>query len=85
VRGDNIDYTPTRELLARVVDLVAEGELHIPVEAEVPLHEAPAAIARSRLSAGGPPPTPPEGTDRPPPGPAAGRSGGARGKTVIRP
>jgi NADPH:quinone reductase-like Zn-dependent oxidoreductase len=60
VRGVNIDYTPTPELLERVVELVADGTMEIPIEAEVPLEEAPAAVTRSR-------------------------SGGARGKTVIRP
>ncbi|WP_395104389.1 NADP-dependent oxidoreductase [Actinomadura sp. SCN-SB] len=60
VRGVNLDYTPTPELLEHVVALVADGAMEITIEAEVSLEEAPAAIARSR-------------------------SGGARGKTVIRP
>jgi NADPH:quinone reductase-like Zn-dependent oxidoreductase len=60
VRGVNLDYTPTPELLDRVVELVTGGTMEITIEAEVPLEEAPDAVARSR-------------------------SGGARGKTVIRP
>ncbi|MFC5751947.1 NADP-dependent oxidoreductase [Actinomadura rugatobispora] len=48
IRGVNIDYTPTPDLLRRVVELAAEGDLEIGVEEEIPLEEAPAAIARSR-------------------------------------
>ncbi|XVQ12548.1 NADP-dependent oxidoreductase [Spirillospora sp. CA-255316] len=60
IRGVNIDYTPTPELLRRVVELAGKGDLEVGVEEEIPLEEAPAAIARSR-------------------------TGGSRGKTVIRP
>ena len=48
VRGVNIDYTPTPDLLRRATELAENGDLEVGVEAEIPLEEAPAAIARSR-------------------------------------
>ncbi|GAA2421897.1 NADP-dependent oxidoreductase [Actinomadura vinacea] len=48
LRGVNLEYTPTLELLERAVDLVGKGEMAVDVAEEIPLAEAPAAIARSR-------------------------------------
>ncbi|MFF5260755.1 NADP-dependent oxidoreductase [Actinomadura viridis] len=48
LRGVNISYPPTPELLERVVELLGTGEMLIDVDEEVSLEDAPAALARSR-------------------------------------
>ncbi|MFI0351492.1 NADP-dependent oxidoreductase [Actinomadura sp. 9N407] len=48
IRGVNLDYTPTTDLLQRAVELVEAGDMRIEVEEEIPLKEAPAALTRSR-------------------------------------
>lgn len=48
LRGVNVEATPTRETLERVAELAGAGDLRIEVEREVPLEDAPAALARNR-------------------------------------
>jgi NADPH:quinone reductase len=52
VRAKNIDLQPRAELMRQLLDLVAEARLEVPVEAEIPLAEAPRAIAESRARKG---------------------------------
>lgn len=42
------DLSPTAETLSALAELAASGELRVRIDAEVPLHEAPAAIASAR-------------------------------------
>jgi NADPH:quinone reductase-like Zn-dependent oxidoreductase len=46
--GVNFSSDATPDALAAVADLAAEGRLRVTVDAEVPLAEAPAAVARAR-------------------------------------
>jgi len=48
VVGVNFGNRPTPEVLATLADLADTGKLRVRLDAEVPLHEAPAALARSR-------------------------------------
>lgn len=48
LRGINFGNHPTPEVLARIAELVATGALTVRVDAEIPLAEAPDAIARAR-------------------------------------
>ena len=48
VRGRNIDLQPRSDLLERLLAEVASGRLLVPIESEVPLPEAPRALAASR-------------------------------------
>ncbi|MFD0685127.1 NADP-dependent oxidoreductase [Actinomadura fibrosa] len=48
VRGTNIESAPTAELLDRLSALIDASELRVTVEREIPLEEAPAALAAAR-------------------------------------
>ena len=48
VRGRNISLQPRKELLEPLLEEVARGGLRVPIESEVPLEEAPRALAESR-------------------------------------
>lgn len=48
ILGINVGNSPTAESLSALAELAASGELRVRIDAEVPLHEAPAAIARAR-------------------------------------
>jgi NADPH:quinone reductase-like Zn-dependent oxidoreductase len=46
--GVNFGNSPTTEVLTTLAELADTGKLRVHIDAEVPLHEAPAALARSR-------------------------------------
>jgi len=48
LRGVNFFSTATPEALEQIAELAASGRLRITIDAEVPLEEAPAAVARAR-------------------------------------
>jgi NADPH:quinone reductase-like Zn-dependent oxidoreductase len=48
LRGVNFFSNATREALSQIADLAASGRLRVRIDAEVPLEDAPAAIARAR-------------------------------------
>jgi NADPH:quinone reductase-like Zn-dependent oxidoreductase len=48
LRGINFYSTVTPEALTEIADLAATGRLRVSIDAEVPLAEAPAAVARAR-------------------------------------
>jgi NADPH:quinone reductase-like Zn-dependent oxidoreductase len=48
LRGVNLSSSATPELLAALAETAAEGRLRVTIDAEVPLEEAPAAVARAR-------------------------------------
>lgn len=48
ILGINLGNSPTAETLSALAELAASGELRVRIDAEVPLHEAPAAIASAR-------------------------------------
>jgi NADPH:quinone reductase-like Zn-dependent oxidoreductase len=48
LRGVNLSSSPTSDDLAIIAELAATGRLKVTIDAEVPLDEAPAAIARAR-------------------------------------
>ena len=48
LRGVNFSSTATPEVLERIVALAAAGRLRVTIDAEVPLEDAPAAVARAR-------------------------------------
>ncbi len=48
VRGVNLSNNPSRAELETLADLVAAGRLRVTIDTEVPLADAPAALARAR-------------------------------------
>lgn len=48
VVGINFGNNPTPEVLTTLAELADTGKLRVHIDAEVPLHEAPSALARSR-------------------------------------
>jgi NADPH:quinone reductase-like Zn-dependent oxidoreductase len=50
LRGVNIANNASHEDLAALADLAAAGKLHVRIDQEIPLAQAPAAIARLRTS-----------------------------------
>lgn len=48
ILGINFGNRPTPEVLATLAELADTGKLRVHVDAEVPLHQAPEALARSR-------------------------------------
>ncbi|MFG2025333.1 NADP-dependent oxidoreductase [Streptomyces sp. NPDC048825] len=48
VRGVNLGNNPSRAELEALADLAAAGKLRVTIDAEVPLADAPAAVARAR-------------------------------------
>ncbi|WP_181802987.1 zinc-binding dehydrogenase [Streptomyces shenzhenensis] len=48
ILGVNLGNRPTAETLATLAELAAAGELRVRIEAEVPLADAPAVIAKAR-------------------------------------
>ncbi|MCF4119684.1 NADP-dependent oxidoreductase [Antribacter sp. KLBMP9083] len=48
ILGVNLGNSPTAETLSALAELAASGELRVRIDAEVPLHEAPATIAKAR-------------------------------------
>jgi len=48
IRGRNLDLQPRKELLEPLLEMVARGRLAVPISREVPIVEAPLALADSR-------------------------------------
>ncbi|MFE9644990.1 NADP-dependent oxidoreductase [Streptomyces sp. NPDC006365] len=48
IRGVNLGNNPSRAELEGLADLAAAGKLRVTIDAEVPLADAPAAVARAR-------------------------------------
>ncbi|TDD67253.1 NADP-dependent oxidoreductase [Actinomadura rubrisoli] len=91
LRGVNFEGEPSADLLDRLSDLIDAGELRVVIEREVPLRDAPDALAANRAGfrwRDDPPHPPGRATGPAPSTPLAlrsgNRAGGARGKTVVR-
>ncbi len=48
VRARNIDLQPRAVLLSRLLEEIGKGRLQVPIESEIPLSDAPRALAESR-------------------------------------
>ncbi|MGW0585458.1 zinc-binding dehydrogenase, partial [Streptomyces sp. NPDC002920] len=48
IRGINLSSSPSRAELEAIADLAAAGKLRITIDAEIPLADAPAAVADAR-------------------------------------
>jgi NADPH:quinone reductase-like Zn-dependent oxidoreductase len=48
ILGINFGNSPTPEVLTTLAELADTGKLRVHIDAEVPLSQAPAALARSR-------------------------------------